>query len=347
MTKIRILFLLNFMLCRIIVFAQHPTVDPNWRAVIQDDFTTFNTILWEKVNNLVHGKDSSEEPQVYTSNNVYINNGNLVLRTIRQDHTCPLGNICYHGGSHQYTSGEICSRASYRYGYYEIYAKIPTGQGYWPAFWLWNQTPDSQTTDCWYNEIDIFEGNGCVADSVTCNVHWNFECPRPAEPKLNDRAINIPAANYSQTYHWYGIEWNENEIIWYIDRQKIRSIANDMDGIGIQNPMYIIINSALIPDGWKTCLVDDANIILPNYMYVDKANVFQLICDDNTVVNEIYDYDTFSYGIKKSITLSGTASLSSGQNIFLKATDFIELQSGFEAPSGSQLSLQIMDCPNY
>jgi hypothetical protein len=322
-------------------------VDPNWRAVIQDDFTTFNTILWEKVNNLVHGKDSSEEPQVYTSNNVYINNGNLVLRTIRQDHTCPLGNICYHGGSHQYTSGEICSRASYRYGYYEIYAKIPTGQGYWPAFWLWNQTPDSQTTDCWYNEIDIFEGNGCVTDSVTCNVHWNFECPRPAEPKLNDRAINIPAANYSQTYHWYGIEWNENEIIWYIDRQKIRSIANDMDGIGIQNPMYIIINSALIPDGWKTCLVDDANIILPNYMYVDKANVFQLICDDNTVVNEIYDYDTFSYGIKKSITLSGTSSLSSGQNIFLKATDFIELQSGFEAPSGSQLSLQIMDCPNY
>lgn len=345
MSKIRILFLLNFVLCRIFVFAQHPSVDPNWGVVIQDDFTTFNTILWEKVNNSVHGKNTGEEPQVYTSNNVYINNGNLVLRTIRQDHTCPLGNNCYYGGSHQYTSGEISSWAPYRYGYYEIYAKIPTGQGYWPAFWLWNQTPDSQTTDCWYNEIDIFEGKGCMTDSVTCNVHWNFNCPTEC---ANNNFEKIPVINYSQQYHWYGVEWNENEIIWYIDRQKIRSIANDMEGIGIRNPMYIIINSALIPDSWGTCLVDDANIILPNYMYVDKINVFQLICDDNTVVNEIYNYDTFSYGIKKSITINGLArALIPGENIFFKATDFIEIKKDFEVPIGSQLSLQIMDCPNY
>ena len=80
-------------------------------------------------------------------------------------------------------------------------------------------------------------------------------------------------------------------------------------------------------------------------MYVDTVNVCLFGCDDNTVVNEI-NYSSFDYKIKKSITLSEASSLTYGQNIYLKATDFIELQSGFEAPLGSRLSLQIMECTN-
>ena len=342
--KIRIILILNFMVCFFVAYAQNPFDDCNLTIVIQDDFNTFNSSRWEIGDNQVHDEGSNEEPQVYTSDNVYVDSGKLVLRTKRQDHAHPGNGDCYyidHGG-HKFTSGKVRGRQSYKYGYFEIYAKIPAGQGYWPAFWMWEESSD--TTDYWYNEIDIFEGNGCLTDSVTCNVHWNFESPKPENLNNHGMVLNIPAINYSQHYHWYGMKWDPYEISWYVDRQLVRTICNNMEDVGIQNPMHIVINSALFPYSWP-CRTDTTNIQVPNYMYVDTVNVCLFGCDDNTVVNEI-NYSSFDYKIKKSITLSEASSLTYGQNIYLKATDFIELQSGFEAPLGSRLSLQIMECTN-
>lgn len=340
--KMRIFLWIIIVFSGFVTYGQHPSEDPNWRIVIQDEFTSsFNYTIWKKENGTVHYCGGAEEPQIYTANNVYISDGKLVLRTIYDtSHVHPSNNCQYE--KHIYTSGEITSKNLYKYGYFEIRAKLPIGQGYWPAFWLHNSYSNLQTSNCWYNEIDIFEGNGCISDSVTCNVHWKFDCP--LNDSYNDIVDTIPAFNYSQTYHWYGLEWNENEITWYVDRQKVRSIPNNVGGIGIQNPMKIYINSALIPPSWS-CGTDNSNIVLPNYMFIDAVNVYQLICDKNTVANEI-DYDSYihGYGIKKSITLSGASSLSSGQNVFLKATDFIELKDGFVVPNNAQLYLHTTTC---
>ena len=248
--KIRIILILNFMVCFFVAYAQNPFDDSNLTIVIQDDFNTFNSSRWEIGNNQVHGEGSNEEPQVYTSDNVYVDNGKLVLRTKRYDHTHPGGGDCYYIdiGGHKFTSGKVRGLQSYKYGYFEIYAKIPTGQGYWPAFWMWEESSD--TTDYWYNEIDVFEGNGCLTDSVTCNVHWNFVSPKPKKPNLHDSVSNIPALNYDDSYHWYGMKWDPYEISWYIDRQLVRTVSNNMEDVGIQNSMHIVINSALFPYGW-------------------------------------------------------------------------------------------------
>jgi hypothetical protein len=65
----------------------------------------------------------------------------------------------------------------------------------------------------------------------------------------------------------------------------VRQEINNMQGIGIQHAMRIIINTALhSPD--DDCPVTNSSIF-PNYMYVDQANVYQLRCDKNTIVNEI------------------------------------------------------------
>ncbi len=348
----RILLLISLAFCGFTVSAQHPSEDNNWKVVIQDDFSSFNTAIWYKGDNNSHKSKETEEPQIYKKENAYINyDGKLVLvtRAIDTSNICQYGTFCqyYNEGGHKYSSGMISSVASYKYGYFEIKAKLPTGQGYWPAFWLWNANKSSPDTDYWYNEIDIFEGIGCLSDSVTCNVHWNFVTPKPQEPDLHGNIDTIRAVNYSQQYHWYGVKWEPHEISWYVDRYWVRSIANDMEGIGIQHPMRIIINSALFPYEEKVCNTDSSNIVLPNWMLVDSVNVYQLICHEDSVVNVVYDYDTFAYGIKKSITINGiTRALTSGENVFFKATDFIEIKKDFEVPLGSEMFLQIMECPD-
>ncbi|MBQ6277248.1 MAG: glycoside hydrolase family 16 protein [Bacteroidales bacterium] len=336
----KVMFAILYLVCAVAMYAQDPAFDSNWEVVFQDGFTDFDSALWYKKEGQSHGTDEDEEPQIYKSSNAYIEDGKLVLKTTRLNHgvICQLGNAChYNVHKHTIASGEIMSNTTYKYGYYEMYAKIPNGQGYWPAFWLWN------AGNCWYNEIDIFEGKGCLSNEVTNNLHWCFDCPITNSSYINDTIDYAQAFNYSYNYHWYGVEWNEDEIIWYIDRQKVKSIANYMDGIGIQHPMYIIINLALYPQT-SDCATDTSNVVLQKCMYVDQVNVYKLKCDKNTVVNDIPCYSSFDYAVKKSITLSNVSSLTIGQDIYLKATDFIELHSGFEVPIGAQLSLQTTPC---
>lgn len=342
--KKKILLLLCLFICSFLIYAQDPSIDPNWRGIFKDKFTNnfFNTDRWIKVNNLVHGQSQKEEPQIYKYENVKVEDEKLVLEAIAENISCPLV-ACNYNGNHKYTSGEIISVAKYKYGYFEIYAKLPNGQGVWPAFWLWSASGDTITSGCWYNEIDIFEGIGCLSDKVTSCVHWNFDCPRLTD-STNNLPDTIPVYHYSQDYHWYGLEWSANRITWYIDRQKVRSIPNDMDNIGIQNPMMIIINLALLYPSHDCHANTNPDSNFSKKMEIDQVNMYKLKCDKNTVVNEISDYYSFCYAVKKSITLSGASQLSSGQNIFLKATDFIELRPGFEVSNGSQLSLEITSC---
>jgi len=338
------------------VFAQHPPLDKNWDTVFVDDFSTFNIGRWHKAHNAIHGnyeynnpQKQTEEPQVYIQDNAYIENGKLVLRTKQQTYPCPKGHgylNCQYGGTHNYTSGQIASNATYKYGYFEIYAKLPASSGYWPAFWLWNSTSSTQTSNCWYNEIDIFESSGCNNNIVTSNMHYGFQCP--TNIYSNSKSVSLEALNYNNKYHWYGLEWDKNKITWYIDRKIVRQIANNMEGTGIQNPMYIILNVALNPIvSWWDCQISNSTIF-PNYMYVDTANVWRLKYDCNTpvTINNANDLVNHDYKVKKSISLSGATTLISGQNVSLRATDYIELKEGFYVPPGAELYLDNNPCEN-
>jgi hypothetical protein len=82
------------------------------------------------------------------------------------------------------------------------------------------------------------------------------------------------------------------------------------------------------------------------YMYVDYVKVYQLKCDKGTAVNEISNFNTYNYAVKKSITMSNATTIPSGSNISLRATDFIELKPGFEVQTGRTLYLDCTPCDN-
>jgi len=329
---------------------QHPPLDKNWQVVFEDDFSTFDRSRWRKQHNLNRAWGIYEEQQVYDSTNVYIENDKLVLRTkVHSNYPCPRGSNCAYGGYHNYTSGEVDSKDRFHYGYFEIYAQVSGSSGYFPAFWLWYESVyTANPTPYWYNEIDIFEAKGDKIDSATSNIHLIIgkdpeicRSPLPAVPH---------ALNYTSGYHWYGVEWNKDKITWYYARKTVRQLSNNICNPNVQNPMIIIMNVALD----SRCTGCPNQILpttqFPNYMYVEQANVYKLKFDCDTTVTEITNYDNpqlpnyYDYKVKKSISLSGVSSLTSGQNVSLRATDYIELTDGFYVPSDAELYLDNNPC---
>ena len=91
----------------------------------------------------------NNELQAYTNkqDNLYIDNNKLVIQGIKENH-----------GKAEYTSGRINTneKSSWKYGRFEIRAKIPKQKGVWPAIWLLSETI---LIDGWPNcgESDIME----------------------------------------------------------------------------------------------------------------------------------------------------------------------------------------------
>lgn len=100
------------------------------------------TLVWEE-NFEYEGKPDSQkwnfevgnhqwpnrELQAYTDReeNVFLKDGKLVIRAKKEQ-----------DGEREYTSAKIntCQKASWTYGYFEFRAKLPRGQGSWPAIWM-------------------------------------------------------------------------------------------------------------------------------------------------------------------------------------------------------------------
>lgn len=79
-------------------------------------------------------------------------------------------------------------------------------------------------------------------------------------------------------------------------------------------------------------------------MYVDQVNVYQIDCmDKNVVVNDISNFSTYNYSLKRSISLTNATTLPSNSDIVLYAREFIELDNGFSVPIGTSLYLDVFD----
>lgn len=111
------------------------------------DGTTLDTGIWQPYHS-TYG-DGNRELQCHTPDNVEVSNGTLRITALRTRVTCPGGSV------RDFSSGFIGSRETGtffpRYGRFEIRAKVPHGQGLWPAFWLRHRNGSSTA------EVDIME----------------------------------------------------------------------------------------------------------------------------------------------------------------------------------------------
>jgi len=137
-----------------------------------------------------------------------------------------------------YLSGTLTTYNKFkaRYGYFEMRAKVPKGQGLWPAFWLLNHYDNGSEP-----EIDIMEFLGNEADTVYQVYHY-----KSGYNARGSGTMEFAGPDFTNDFHTFGMKWEPNRITWYVDGREV----NRYEGSGISNEeMYIIVNLAL-GGGW-------------------------------------------------------------------------------------------------
>lgn len=109
---------------------KYPNLDGDkWSLCWSDEFdgTALDTGKWNYT--VGGGGFGNNEQQYYTSNaeNVRLENGMLVIQAVPGSY-----------GGENYTSAKLTTlgKADWTYGKFEFRAKLPKGQGLWPAIWM-------------------------------------------------------------------------------------------------------------------------------------------------------------------------------------------------------------------
>jgi beta-glucanase (GH16 family) len=128
-----------------------------------------------------------------------------------------------------YTSGAITTYKSFSqlYGYFEIRAEMPTGAGFWPAFWL---LPENNN---WPPELDVTEQIGGKPGIDYVTAHTNVG----GFNSMISSAVDV--GDTTQGFHTYGVDWTPTTITWYFDGQEIATCATPAD---MHSPMYMLVN---------------------------------------------------------------------------------------------------------
>jgi len=130
-----------------------------------------------------------------------------------------------------YVSGMISSVSSFRqtYGYFELRAKLPSGQGAWPCFWLLSSRPGDMT------EVDILEARGQLANINNTSLH-HYSYPNAQIGS----SVYTPGGDTA--FHTYGLLWDKDYLVWYVDGAEVYRLPTPAD---MNVPMYLVVTLAV------------------------------------------------------------------------------------------------------
>ena len=153
------------------------------------------------------------ELQYYTDENTYMKDGQLRIVAKKEKKN-----------NFDYTSARIrtANKFYFKYGKVEARIALPAGKGMWPAFWM---LPEKYVYGGWPDsgEIDIMEANGGSLYGTSAALHFSkvthqdtYELGYHSLDRRNDEKIT--------DFHTYALEWEEEEIIFYVDDDEVLNV---------------------------------------------------------------------------------------------------------------------------
>lgn len=203
------------------------------------------------------------ELQHYTdrSDNAFVSDGTLKIVAKKESYTSQ-------GVTHQYTSARMNSVFAFTYGRVDVRAKLPKGEGTWPAIWMLGSNHETVGWPA-CGEIDIMEHWGHVPEVVSSATHkpscyGDCNTVGAGETRLKD---------YATAFHVYSLEWTQDELRFLIDdvyKYSYKPSVKNDDTWPYFKDQFLILNVAM---GGSWFSVD------PNFtestMEIDYIRVYQ------------------------------------------------------------------------
>ena len=204
----------------------------------------------------------NNELQWYQSDNATVANGVLTIQARQQS-----------VGGKNYTSTRIRSRGlgDFLYGRFEMRARLPVGQGMWPAFWMLPTNSFIYGTWAASGEIDIMESIG--GEQIYGTIHYGGEAP--ANTSSGSSTLLPPGT--ATDFHVYAIEWEPTEIRWYVDGQLYGTKTSWFSTAGpypapFDVDFHLLLNLAVGGDFPGN---PDGSTVFPQDYVVDYVRVYQ------------------------------------------------------------------------
>ncbi|NOU73758.1 carbohydrate-binding protein [Paenibacillus sp. LMG 31458] len=288
----------------------------NWRLVWSDEFDGASGAAPDpaKWGYDIGGSGwGNNEKQYYTNStkNAYLDgSGHLVIKAIKEN-----------TNGMPYSSTRLVSnkKGDWTYGRFEVRAKLPAGKGLWPAIWM---LPTDWEYGAWpvSGEIDIMEQRG----SDPLKVHGTIHFGNPW--KYIGSSYTLP----DDGYHVYAVEWEPDEIRWYVDgnlHQTRKSSEWYSSGGGSPAPFnkrfHFLLNVAV---GGNFDGDPDNTTVFPQTMLVDYVRAYDH--DANAAPAPVTipaRIEAENFSAMNGVQLESTTDAGGGQNVgYIDAGDRME-----------------------
>ena len=251
---------------------EEPEEEKSWQLVWEDEFDGDELDMDKWSYQLGDGCDISQdlcgwgnnELQYYTEReeNIFLEDGFLTITAHEEDHE----------GS-DYTSARIITKnkGDWRFGRIEVRAKLPQGQGIWPAIWM---LPTDETFGGWpqSGEIDIMEMVGHEPETVHGTVHFGDPWPNN---QWEGEPYSLESGIFADNYHIFSIEWEQNKIDFFVDGNLFFTVTPstvEPKQYPFNYRFHMIMNIA-VGGNWPGN--PDSTTEFPQNMSVDYVRVYQ------------------------------------------------------------------------
>lgn len=189
-----------------------PPAHAEWELTFEDEFNG-EGVNWDVWQSQASIRGGTKPEGRWPENNV-VKDGILYQVSKRENPA--------RGGKEWSTAHIWTKEFAQTYGYFE--ARMRYGKYLNNAFWL-IRFKTARFAAPPHFEIDINEGH--TPREVAMCLHFWHKYEGADHPVMHSRGKRWDAAmDLEKDFHLYGCEWNEKEIIWYLDGQPIRRLQN-------------------------------------------------------------------------------------------------------------------------
>lgn len=300
-----------------------------------DEFDTDGAVDDTKWHHQTQGPNGGQwfngEQQHYTDriDNSFVSNGNLNILAKRETFT-------QDGITLDFTSARLNSKFKFTYGRIDVKAKLPFGEGTWPA--IWTLGSNINELGAWFNindegdtpwpacgEIDIMEHGLHATNEVSSAIHT----PSSSGATVNTDTFML--TDVTNTYHVYSVNWSPNQITFMIDGTGYYTYKPDVQNAStwpFNLDQFILLNVAM---GGISGPID------PNFtqsaMVIDYVRVYQNegLSTDDIFENKFSVYPNPS-GVSDTLNISTIETVDAvelyntlGQRLFRKEGNIKEI----------------------